>query len=196
MAVTLVYETHSITTDNETGIATGWLPGELSARGRALAAELGERRRDDGIDVVYSSDLRRAVQTAEIAFAGSAVPLRQDRRLRECDYGELNGGPVARLAGRRAGYIDRPWPGGQSYRQVTAETAAFLADLAASWDGARVLVIAHSANRWALQHLLHGEALEDLVDAPFGWQEGWTYTVPAPYLPPGGLTPAPDRRST
>ncbi|MGV9386069.1 hypothetical protein ACWDRB_60405 [Nonomuraea sp. NPDC003707] len=32
MAVTLVCETRSIAVDNETGIATGWLPGELSAR--------------------------------------------------------------------------------------------------------------------------------------------------------------------
>lgn len=30
MAVELVYETHSITTDNEAGIATGWLPRRLS----------------------------------------------------------------------------------------------------------------------------------------------------------------------
>ncbi|WP_206184869.1 hypothetical protein [Thermoactinospora rubra] len=42
---TLIYETHSITVDNERGIATGWLPGELSPRGRELAGELGERRR-------------------------------------------------------------------------------------------------------------------------------------------------------
>ena len=80
MVVQLVYETHSITVDNERGIATGWLPGQLSARGRALAAELGRRRRDDGIDAVFASDLMRAVQTATIAFANSGIPMRLDRR--------------------------------------------------------------------------------------------------------------------
>jgi broad specificity phosphatase PhoE len=56
---------------------------------------------------------------------------------------------------------------------------AFLRDLAVRWDGRRVLIIAHSANKWALDHLLHGTALEDLVDAPFGWQEGWAYVLPS-----------------
>jgi broad specificity phosphatase PhoE len=41
MAVQIVYETHSLTEDNEAGRATGWLPGRLSAAGRELAAELG-----------------------------------------------------------------------------------------------------------------------------------------------------------
>ncbi|MEU6779307.1 phosphoglycerate mutase family protein [Nonomuraea angiospora] len=92
MAVTLVYETHSITVDNETGIATGWLPGELSARGRDLAVELGARR--TAVDVVYASDLGRAVETAEMA--------------------------------------------------------GFLRDVMDEWHGGLVLVVSHSANRWAL----------------------------------------------
>jgi alpha-ribazole phosphatase/probable phosphoglycerate mutase len=41
-----------------------------------------------------------------------------------------------------------------------------------------VLVIAHSANKWALDCLLNGETLPELVDAPFGWQEGWGYLLP------------------
>jgi len=40
-----------------------------------------------------------------------------------------------------------------------------------------VLVIAHSAQRFALRHLLEGESLEDVVDAPFAWQPGWEYLV-------------------
>lgn len=96
MSVEIVFETHSISTDNERGIATGWLPGLLSERGRTLAAELGERRRDDGIAAVFTSDLRRAVETAEIAFGGAGIPIHQDPRLRECNYGSLNGVPSRR----------------------------------------------------------------------------------------------------
>lgn len=173
----IVYETHSVTTDNEAGIATGWLPGQLSARGRELAVELGVRRRNDGITAVFCSDLRRAVETAEIAFGGSRIPISQDARLRECDYCELNGMPVERLAAQRSAHIDAPFPGGQSYRQVVDQTRDFLRELAADGDGRRVLLIAHSANRWALEHLLHGRPLETLVDAPFEWQPGWVYAL-------------------
>jgi broad specificity phosphatase PhoE len=41
VAVAIVFETHSLTTDNKAGLATGWLDGRLSERGRVLAAELG-----------------------------------------------------------------------------------------------------------------------------------------------------------
>jgi len=174
--IELVYETHSLTTDNEAGIATGWIPGLLSERGRAAAQALGERRRDDGIEVVFTSDLRRAVETAEIAFAGSGLPVRQDPRLRECNYGELNGRPVAEIDAQRLRRVETPFPGGESYHDVVERTRSFLADLVRD-EPSRVLVIAHSANRWAIEHLLEGRAVEELVTAPFAWQEGWVYRL-------------------
>jgi alpha-ribazole phosphatase/probable phosphoglycerate mutase len=179
MAVAIIFETHSLTTDNEAGIATGWLPGQLSERGRGLAAELGQRYRATGIAAVFVSDLARAVETADIAFGDSGIPIYQDARLRECNYGALNGMPAARLAAERARHIDRPYPGGQSYRDVVDATRDFLRDLASRWDGRRVVVISHSANKWALDCLLCGAVLEDLIEAPFGWREGWQYTLPA-----------------
>ena len=175
--IELVYETHSTTTDNEDGLATGWLPGRLSEAGRAQARELGERRRDDGVAAVFCSDLSRALETARIAFAETPIPVFVDWRLRECDYGDLNGAPVARLDAVRAQHVGERFPGGESYRDVVRRTERFLADLALRWDGTRVVVIAHSANRWALQHLLHGTALEELVGAPFEWQSGWEYVL-------------------
>jgi broad specificity phosphatase PhoE len=178
VAVELVYETHTITEDNEAGIATGWLPGRLSEQGRRLAAELGERRRRDDLAAVYTSDLARAVDTARIAFGPSEIPLRLDARLRECDYGTLNGCRVRDLDRVRPDHVDAPFPGGgQSYRDVVDATADLLRDLRRDHDGERVLLIAHSANRWALQHLLDGTPLEHLVVAPFAWQPGWEWTL-------------------
>lgn len=178
MAVDIVYETHSTTEDNERGVATGWLPGRLSARGIDEAHELGRRRRDTGLAAVFTSDLARAVETAGIAFGGSGLPVHVDPRLRECDYGELNGAPVESLR-PRSHRIDEPFPGGQSYREVIDATRDILSDLASGWDGGTVLVVAHSANRWALECLLAGARIEDLVDAPFAWRPGWHYTLPA-----------------
>ncbi|HWH02000.1 MAG TPA: histidine phosphatase family protein [Pilimelia sp.] len=179
MGVELIYETRAVTTDDEAGLATGWLPGRLSPQGRALAEHLGRRRRDDDLAAVFVSDLYRAVETAQIAFRGSAVPVFPDARLRECNYGALNGAPTACLAPRRLDHLDEPFPGGESYRQVVTRTLAFLHDLTRGLNGRRVLVIAHSANRWALEHLLHGRALAELVTAPFDWREGWLFRVPA-----------------
>lgn len=178
VTVEIVYETHSLTTDNEAGFATGWLPGRLSENGRRLAEELGQRHQGCDTAAVFVSDLERAVETAEIAFAGREMMVYRDQRLRECNYGAWNGMPAAQLAAERSRHIDEPYPGGQSYRQVVAEMRGFLRDLAARWDGCRVVIIAHSANKWALDCLLKGAKLDDLVDAPFGWQEGWLYTLP------------------
>lgn len=176
MPVELSYETHATTLDNERGIATGWRPGRLSARGRAEAVEMGERHRGTGITAVFSSDLARAVETTTIALGDSGIPVNLDARLRECDYGELNGRPRDDF-GQRRGRIDMPYRGGQSYRDVVVNTQSLLADLRRDHDGGRVLLVAHSANLWALRHLLNDIPLEDLVDAPLAWQPGWHWTL-------------------
>jgi broad specificity phosphatase PhoE len=174
----IVYETHSITVDNERGIATGWLPGELSARGRELAIEAGRRRIDDPLSAIYVSDLRRAVETVRLAFPKPRVPVHLDARLRECNYGELNGAPVAALDRERLDHVAVPWPDGESYEEVVVRTRSLLDDLRARHDGERVLLVAHSANRWALQHLLLGTPLREAIAAPFAWQPGWEFQVP------------------
>src|SRR4029453_6067122 len=117
VVIELVYETHSTTVEKEGGRATGWLPGELSTAGREQARALGGRRRNDGLDAVFCSDLARAVETARIAFDGSEIPLFLDWRLRECNYGELNGRPVAELDPAKASRVDEPYPGGDSHPQ-------------------------------------------------------------------------------
>ncbi len=177
MTIEVVFETHSITEDNERGVATGWLPGRLSARGRALARELGNRRARDGLAAVFTSDLHRAVETASVAFTGVDLPVLHDWRLRECDYGEWNGAPVEQVHGRRRDYLDPPYPRGESWRQAVHRVTRFLDDLPLRWAGRRVLVIGHVATRWGLELRLRQVALEDLVDAEFDWQPGWEYRV-------------------
>jgi broad specificity phosphatase PhoE len=171
----LVYETHSTTTDNELGIATGWLPGELSETGKQQARELGQRRRD--VDAVFSSDLGRALQTVELAFLEYDIPIFLDWRLRECDYGDLNGATVEELDAVRAQYVDEPFPNGESYHDVVARTDSFVRDVKRRFDEKRICVVAHSANRWALDYLAHGTAIARLVAEPFDWQPGWEYRL-------------------
>ena len=177
MATELVFETHSTTTDNEQGHATGWLPGQLSEQGWMQARQLGRRRRDDGITAVFSSDLTRAAQTASAAFGASAIPMLYDWRLRECDYGQRNGMPVAELHAGRREHLNQPYPGGESWRQAVTRVGRFLADLPLRWNGQRILVIGHVATRWGLDHLICGVPLEDLAAQDFAWREGWEYRI-------------------
>ena len=144
--VEIVYETHALTEDNETGRATGWLPGRLSATGRENARVLGERRRDDGLAAVFTSDLGRALETVGIAFDGSPIPVLHDWRLRECDYGERNGAPTSEVHGVARQHLDTPYPGGESWRQAVARVGRFLDDLPSRWTGQRVLVVGHGAH--------------------------------------------------
>jgi broad specificity phosphatase PhoE len=184
MAVQIVFETHAISLDNERGIATGWLPGTLSKRGRELARDMGRRRLAEPVTVVFSSDLQRAVETAHLAFGESGVPIHTDARLRECNYGDLNGLPVSQLEAQRSAHLDVAFPNGESYREAVQRLADFLRELAARWDGASVVLVGHSVTRWALDHLITGVPLQELIEAPFAWQPGWRYVLEANRPPP------------
>jgi 2,3-bisphosphoglycerate-dependent phosphoglycerate mutase len=179
MSVEIVFETHSISVDNESGIASGWLSSRLSERGKALAKELGERRRNDNIAAVFSSDLTRAIETAEIAFAGCTIPIYEDWRLRECNYGVLNGMRHEQLDAERQLRIDDPFPKGESWRQAVERVETFLDELTGTHDHERILLIGHVATRWALDHYVRDISLEDLASTPFAWQEGWEYVYPS-----------------
>jgi 2,3-bisphosphoglycerate-dependent phosphoglycerate mutase len=175
--IELVFETHSTSEDNEAGRAAGWRPGGLSERGRTQAHELGQRRSSDGIAAVFSSDLTRAAQTAAIAFGRTGIPVLHDWRLRECDYGQCTGMPAAELHPARREHLDRPYPGGESWRQAAARVGRFLGDLPLRWTGQRVLVIGHGATRWGLDHFIGGVPLEELAEQDFAWRPGWEYRV-------------------
>jgi broad specificity phosphatase PhoE len=177
MSVQVIYETHSTSEDNEQGFATGWLGGTLSPVGREQALQLGQRRRNDGVDIVIASDLNRAVETAQIAFGDSGIPVRLDWRLRECNYGAMNGMPRSQLDAERRLRLDEPFPDGESWREAVGRITAFLDELVEERQGQRVLLIGHVATRWALDHVVHGQPLEELVDAPFDWREGWEYAL-------------------
>ena len=178
MSIEIVFETHALSEDNERGVATGWLPGRLCERGRVNAADMGRRRRDDGITAVFTSDLRRAAETAEIAFGDTDIPILYDWRLRECDFGTRNGSSAAEVSRDRLDYCDRPYPGGESHSQAIARVAGLVADLPTRWAGQRVMLIGHLATYRALEHVTTGRAVRELVAASFEWQaNGWEYRL-------------------
>jgi broad specificity phosphatase PhoE len=173
VSVRITYVTHSTTTDNEAGIATGWNPGALSRVGREQARGLGERYGNTDFDAIYVSDLLRAIETATIAFG--EAPLHLDARLRECNYGTRNGTTIT--YGERLEHITEPFPDGESYADVVERMGALLAEMAVGHDGEHVLLVSHSAPRLALDHLLRGIPLQEAVEAMSEWRPGWSYVL-------------------
>jgi 2,3-bisphosphoglycerate-dependent phosphoglycerate mutase len=172
--VNVVFETHSTTEDNESGIGTGWNPGRLSVAGREQARMLGGRRRDDGIAAIFTSDLERALETVNIAFDGTEIPIFHDWRLRECNYGALNGTKAGR--DESASHIDTPYPSGESWHEAIDRVSSFLPDLY-RWRGQRVLVVGHVATGRALDLYATGASVEEVMSEPFTWRPGWEYVI-------------------
>lgn len=79
---------HGETVWNAEHKISGWIDVELSERGQQMARDLRPRLEPESFDGVWSSDLRRAIETAELAYS---LPEQQDQRLRELDFGPLEG---------------------------------------------------------------------------------------------------------
>ena len=173
--VTIVFETHATSEDNEARLASGWSDSPLSRVGEEQARALGERYRNRAFDVVYCSDLERSVRTAELAFRG-ACPTVRDVRLRECNYGTLNRAPVSEIEARKQAAVASPFPDGESYADTARRMRSFLCDLAARAEQT-VMVIGHRATQYGLEHWIRGVSLEAAVGAPWRWQPGWTYQL-------------------
>jgi 2,3-bisphosphoglycerate-dependent phosphoglycerate mutase len=105
---TLLLLRHGESDWNAKNLFTGWVDVGLSAKGEAEARRGGELLRETGLlpDVVHTSVLRRAIQTAELALDAadrSWIPVRRSWRLNERHYGALQGKDKARI---RAEYGD------------------------------------------------------------------------------------------
>jgi broad specificity phosphatase PhoE len=170
----VILETHATSWDNEAGLASGWHDVDLSPAGERQAAELGMRHAGTDIALILCSDLRRSWRTAEIAF-GDRLTIVRDPRLRECDYGDLTRAPTPSVDARRLACISAPFPNGESYEQAIARVASALADLRRPAARSPVLVIGHRATFYALEHVLRGRPLEEVIAAPWRWQPGWVY---------------------
>jgi broad specificity phosphatase PhoE len=180
MSLDITYFVHGTTTDNLQDLATGWLPGELSATGREQAEKLGEQVADRHFDVVFCSDLRRAIDSAELGF-GKKYTIIQDKRLRECDYGSMNGKPAVDFKDRLIDFLDTPFPNGESYKDVEARLASFLDFLRENYAGKHIGIVAHQAPQLALDVLLTGKTWSQAIDKDWrktkSWKPGWEYRV-------------------
>ena len=70
METKIIYFVHGITTDNVYKLCSGWKKTMLNVIGRVQAENLGNisRKRGDKFDLIFNSDLKRAVESSNIAF--------------------------------------------------------------------------------------------------------------------------------
>lgn len=179
--IKITYFVHGTTTDNEKEISSGWKDVELSELGIKQSKELKEQTKDKKFDVVFCSDLKRAHDSAKLSWEG-IYPIIPDARLRECNYGKLNGASSAIVEPMQEDEcILNKFPEGESYEDVKTRISDFLKFLKENYEGKHVAIVGHKAPQLSLDVLLKGktwkEALRDDWRKIKSWQPGWEYEL-------------------
>ena len=148
---------------------TGWVDVPLSTKGEEEARAAGRKVRGRRIDVLFTSVLKRAIDTATLALEEAGVrdvPVERDQALNERMYGDLQGLNKAESARKwgeeqiklwRRSYDVRP-PGGESLEDTAARVLPYWeAEIAPRIRAGRnVLVVAHGNSLRALVMHLDG----------------------------------------
>jgi len=171
----LTYFVHSTSTDNQTGSRSGWRDPPLSAIGIEQAVSLRELISGRKFDLVYTSDLTRAVQTAKIALPECEII--QDSRLREMNYGVLNGATSATFPTDEMWCVENRFENGENCVDVQKRMEAFLID---RFDPTKeIAIFAHRFPQLAMEVILNGVTWEEAFINDWrttgDWQPGWTY---------------------
>lgn len=179
--IKITYFVHGTTTDNEQHKATGWAQGELSKLGIEQAKELGIQVQDLQFDIVFCSDLKRAIDSANLAFSDK-YNIIQDSRLREANYGELNQHHESKFNPDKYWCIQNKFQNGESYKDVEARIFDFIEFLKMKYPNKHVAIVAHKASQFAFDVLVNKKSWKQAMDEDWRvggkWQSGWTYVIP------------------
>jgi broad specificity phosphatase PhoE len=158
---TLLLARHGETDWNRDGRFQGHADTSLNARGREQAQALAEGV--NGVEVIYSSDLKRAIETAEVVAERLGLEVTVDSRLRERGFGAWEGLTRAEIEASFREEFDR-WRRGdgggaedaEAHEAFAARIEAFLADVLARHPDQTVLVIAHGGSIRVVQAVASG----------------------------------------
>ncbi len=146
---TILLARHGETDWNAVGRWQGHTDRSLTELGRRQAAELAERLADVELDAVYSSDLLRAVETAEPVAKRLGLPLQTLPELREVDVGTWAGLTRDEVAERfpdgfrRWSEWQTGWENGETYDEMGERVVGAILRLAGEHPGERILVVSH-----------------------------------------------------
>ena len=162
---TLYLVRHGETDHNADGRAMGQMDIPLNKRGLHQAQQTADFLRRYPIENIVSSDLGRAMATAQPLAEALGLVVQPEPRLRELSFGILEGKTVAEcevvdpesVARWRSGDFDATLPGGESRRSLMARTRAVLEEIKAG-PHAHIALFSHGGTLNALHtHMLeHG----------------------------------------
>ena len=152
MATEFTLIRHGQTTANLAGTLQGQLETELDAVGVRQAHAAAAFLRGKRFDHIFTSDLKRAADTAVILGAALSAPVTQTAFLREWDLGDLQGMALADAAARypevqKAFHFpmtDCVVPGGESLKEFSGRIARGMEELARRHDGEKLLLVTHA----------------------------------------------------
>jgi broad specificity phosphatase PhoE len=147
----LILIRHGETDWNVEGRYQGQADPPLNQRGLAQARQLAQKLRGVGLDVLYSSPLRRALQTAQILAEALDVLLHTEPRLMEIHQGEWQTLLYTEIVARYPELFDRwqtePWtvtlPGGENIAQVQKRVYAAVDEILSRHEGQCIGMVAH-----------------------------------------------------
>ena len=143
---------HGLTEFNEDRRFMGHSDIELSVAGRRQAERLRDYLVDEKIDAVYSSDLKRTTEMAEIILAGRELDINTCPELRECDYGTCEGLTFGEINSRYPKVaemcidftLDLAFPDGECFTDFFERTSRFIERLKEHGRSETVLISSHN----------------------------------------------------
>jgi probable phosphoglycerate mutase len=145
----------------------------LTAKGRLQASQIGQFLLQKAIDIIYSSPLKRAMETATIIGKMINREIIVSESFREINVGELEQKPVSKLIWANyqnviqawiAGFSDEAFPGGESYDQLCARFMQGLRLACQSHPDQNLLIVGHGAIfTFSLPCLYPDITLEEIV---------------------------------
>ncbi len=173
----IVYFVHGTTSDNAEGKCSGWKQAQLTYLGKEQAIKLGETRKDIKFDIIFTSDLDRAIESANLAFPN--VQHIADKRLRECNYGDYDGKDKSLVSYDE--HIDLSFPNGESLKDVEKRMKDFVLYLKENYTDKCIGIVAHRAPQLALEVITKNISWNDAINSDWrktkAWQPGWKYQI-------------------
>lgn len=147
---------HGETVDNVAQIMQGQTQGCLTEHGREQAEEVAARLAKEKIDAIVSSDLRRAIQTAEIISTRHGLPISVTPLLRERDWGSFTGRYIPDLK-------DEVWPEDIESLDCLLERAQrFLEYIMTNYEGQTVVAVGHGIVNKAIQAVFYHKPMNQV----------------------------------
>lgn len=127
----LILVRHGETREGKHGILLGSLPGVLTAQGKDFAKKVGDtiKKFPEQAEMIVSSDLKRATDTARIISKKIKAPIKFDQLLRERRGGIVEGKKETEIDWKSYEKVSLPFrkhEGGESFMEVKKRAIAFL----------------------------------------------------------------------